>query len=372
MLLQRSLEHDSRVQREAAALRAAGYQVAILEIAPTGDLPEFDRREVRAWRGAAERARSLRVHQAVVTLAYVAAILRLRPRIVHAHDVATLLPGLVGARLVGAALVYDSHELASGVAYRHGLFARIVTAIERVAIRRAARVITVSDSIADRLLTMYGLTRRPVVVRNFCALARLGETDPPGGLRQYVGLDDEPLILHQGAAAPQRGCDALVRAMANVPGAHLVFLGTAEPGFDEELRALTRSVGVAERVHFVAGVPLDGLLRYTREADVGVTLFESTCENYRLTIPNKLFEYVAAGLPVVGSAQREVERLIRDHGIGWIVDPSDVGALAAALRRSLGQTDAPELRARLRAADHAFSWPEESRRLTDAYRTLEA
>ena len=84
-------------------------------------------------------------------LGFVAAVVRHRTKLVHAHDVATLPPGLLGARLVRGSLIYDSHELASGVAYRRGLVAHLVTAIERIGIRRAACVMTVSDAIADRL-----------------------------------------------------------------------------------------------------------------------------------------------------------------------------------------------------------------------------
>jgi len=127
-----------------------------------------------------------------------------------------------------------------------------------------------------------------------------------------------------------------------------------------------------ERVHFIPSVPLDRLLAHTREADLGVTLFESTCENYRLTIPNKLFEYVAAGVPVLGSSQPEVERLILDHRIGWTVDPASVAAVAAGLRRALAESRDPALCMRVRAADAEFSWDREQRRLVGAYRTLQA
>ncbi len=371
MLLHRSLEHDSRVQREAAALDAAGRSVTILELAPTGELPGFDRRRVGGRSTAGRRGATLRLRQIGVMLSFLAAIVRLRPRVVHAHDAAMLLPGLLGARLTGAALVYDAHELASGVAYRRGLLARLVIAIERIGIRRAACVITVSDSIADRLASSYGLARRPVVLRNLCALRRPTDSEPPGGLRAKAGVNGQPLVLHQGAAAPSRGCTELVRAMAEVPGAHLAFLGTAEPAFRASLAALAREVGVADRVHFVEEVPLGELLMHTREADLGVTLFEASCENYRLTIPNKLFEYVAAGVPVLGSAHPEVERLIAGHGIGSTVDPTSPAAIASELRRGLAESRDPALRQRVRAADRAFDWGAEARRLLDAYAALE-
>lgn len=370
MLLHRSLEHDSRVRREAVALTSAGYRVTILEAGPTGCLPGFNRRAVRAKPVGNSSGVELRLRQVVLMASFLAAIVRQRPTVVHAHDVAMLLPGLAGARVTGAALVYDSHELASGVAYRRGLLARSVTAIERIGIRRAARVLTVSESIAERLQSLHRLKGRPVVLRNFCALPRPRDEDPVGGLRERIGIHAHPLILHQGAAAPQRGCQNLIRAMAEVPGAHLAFLGTAESDFRAELENVARAAGVAGRVHFVPSVPVEEMLRHTREADLGVTLFESTCENYRLTIPNKLFEYVAAGLPVVGSNQPEVEQLILEHGLGWTVDPASASAVAAALRHGLAQSHDTALRERIRTADTQFSWDDEAHRLIDAYQAL--
>jgi len=248
----------------------------------------------------------------------------------------------------------------------------LATAIERIGIRRATRVLTVSESIAQRLQTLHRLTVRPVVLRNFCALPRPRDEDPVGGLRERIGIDAHPLILHQGAAAPQRGCQNLIRAMADVPGTHLAFLGTTEDDFRSELAKLAREAGVAHRVHFVPSVPLEEMLGHTREADLGVSLFESTCENYRLTIPNKLFEYVAAGVPVVGSNQPEVEQLILEHGLGWTVDPASASAVAAALRRGLAQSTDPTLRERIRAADARFGWDDEAQLLLGVYKTLDA
>jgi hypothetical protein len=182
-------------------------------------------------------------------LSFLAAVVRLRPRVVHAHDAAVPLPGLLGARLTGASLVYDSHELASGVAYRRGLLARIVTTIERIGIRRAAAVITVSDSIADRLHSSYRLARRPVVLRNLCALRRPEDADPPGGVRTMIGIDGT-------TARPAPGRS---RPVARVPGAH--------PGDGG-------GAGSSPRVPRDGGAGIPHMLAYTREADVGVTLFE--------------------------------------------------------------------------------------------------
>jgi glycosyltransferase involved in cell wall biosynthesis len=369
MLLQRTVEHDSRVRREAAALAEAGHDVILLEHDPTGPgIPGVVRRPV--LRGAAWRRVPRRVRLAALTGAFAVAAVRERPDAVHAHDVAMLPSGLVAARLARARLVYDSHELASGVLYRGPLLARVAAAIERVAIPRCDALVTVSDAIAERLAARHPRGPRPVVLRNVCGLPRPLEGAPPAGLRDRLGLDEQvPLVLFQGAAAPGRGGESAIEALTAAPGAHLVFLGDPEPGFGGELAALADRAGVADRVHFLPSVPLDRLLEHTREADVGLILYDGTSENLALTLPNKLFELLAAGVPALVAAGSETGRVVREHGVGWTVDASDAAAVTAGLQRALAECRDPALLARVRAADAAFDWQHERERLLAVFAT---
>jgi glycosyltransferase involved in cell wall biosynthesis len=278
-----------------------------------------------------------------------------------------LVPALLARRRSGARLVYDTHELASGVAYRRGLRSRLAVAVERVGATRAAAVITVSDAIAERLHASYALARRPQVVMNACALER---PRADGGLRRRLELDGAPLILYQGWVAPKRGCESLVAAMRGVPGAHLALLGDGEEDYISRLRELAARSGVAGRVHFAGAVPLAELLEHTREADVGMALFEPECENYRLTLPNKLFEYLAAGVPVVASEGTEVGRVVAEARVGWTADPARSETVAAALRAALEARGDAALRERVRALDARFAWHREREGLLEVYAAL--
>jgi glycosyltransferase involved in cell wall biosynthesis len=373
MLLHKSVAHDSRVRREARALVDAGHEVMVLELAPVdrGELDGFARRSVqpRPW---VRRTLPYHPYRAVCLLGFVAAVVRARPDVVHAHDAAMLLPGLAGARLTGARLVYDSHELATGVPYRERFWAWFVAAVERVGVPRADAVITVSDGIARRLQERYRLRERPAVVRNACDLPAPDPAVAPGALRRLAGVPDgEPLILHQGAAALDRGCETLVRAVARLERGHVVFLGDGDPGYAERLSEIARAEGVAERVHQVGSVPPERLLTYTRDADVGVSLLQDTCENHRLALPNKVFEYLAAGVPVVVSDLPEVGELVRRPGVGWPVRPAAPESVADGLGLALnGGGDAA--RAPIRRAAFELSWERERERLTAVYNRFPA
>ena len=368
MLLHRTVVHDSRVRREAGALVAAGHEVVLVELAEIEDVPIPEGfRRLSVLPPAAVRRLPTVLYRLVFFWWFVRGVLRVRPDVVHAHDAAMLLPGLAAARLAGARLVYDSHELATGVPYRDRAWSWFVSAIERIGAPRADAVITVSGSIAERLRSAYRLRERPALVRN------VPDLDPPdperrGALRARLGIDGAPLVLHQGAAAGGRGCGTLIRAMAHLdPGVQLAFLGQAEDGFGRELAAIAGEAGVEDRVHFLASVPLDGLLSFTADADVGVTLLENTCENHRLALPNKLFEYVAAGVPVVASRLPEMERVVSHYGVGWTADPSDPKSVATAIGRALDAAGTGALRPGLERAARELRWDVEKGALLAVY-----
>ncbi len=291
-----------------------------------------------------------------------------RPDVVHANDIATLIPGYLAARTSRAKLVYDTHEYAVGVPYRKAVWAWLAATLERLLIGRCDAVITVSDGIAERLQERYGLKERPTVVRNVPDLPPPGEAPD---LREEMGIGSAPLVLHQGAVAEGRGGGNLVRAVAEMDSAHLLFLG-ADGAFAEGLRELGRSAGVDGRLHFHPPVQLNELLSYTTQADVGVSLLEDTCENHRLALPNKLFEYLAADLPVVVSDLPEMRRLVTERRVGWFTDSGDPADIARVLAEALESRDDPALHERIRAAAAELSWPHERTRLTGLYAKLAA
>ncbi len=369
MLLHKSVEFDSRVRREAAALAASGHDVCVVELAPVppaaATLDGFRRRSCLppAWM----RRLPFRLYRLAFLYSFVRAAAKTSPEIVHAHDAAMLLPGIAAARLTGARLVYDSHELATGVPYRERFWAWLVGTIERAIVPRCSAVITVSDGIADRLRDRYGLARPPTVVRNVSALSVTG----PGHLRRRLGLEaGVPLVLHQGAPAASRGSEVLLAAVALLPDVQLVFLGDPEPADGRRLSSEIARRGLAGRVTILPSVPLWELLANTAEADVGVTLLQANCDNHRLALPNKLFEYIAAGVPVVASALPEVKRLVDAYGIGWCVAPDDPAAVAAALTRALQAGGDRALRERLARAGRDLTWSREQTRLLELYARL--
>jgi glycosyltransferase involved in cell wall biosynthesis len=371
MLLHKDVSHDARVRREASSLAEAGHEVTVVHLPPPASTTvagsAYALAPATLRRGRERLPHALRLAIEAARLSRGAALPR--PDVVHAHDAAMLLPGLLAARRAGAQLVYDSHELATGVPYRRGAWSTLVATLERVGAPRADAVIAVSDGIAARLQSRYRLRTPPTVIRNVPDLPPSGARPAPD-LRRTLGTGEAPLILHQGAVAAGRGCETLLGALALLPEAHLLFLG-AEGPYAERLRGVASEKGVGARTHWMEPVALEALLSHTAQADVGVSLLEDSCENHRLALPNKLFEYIAAGLPVVVSDLPEAARLVRAREIGWCADPADPESVAVALRAALAHGGDADLRRRLGEAASELTWEREQQRLLAVYERLE-
>ncbi|RME51437.1 MAG: glycosyltransferase, partial [Caldilineae bacterium] len=209
---------------------------------------------------------------------------------------------------------------------------------------------------------LYGIPR-PTVVRN-CPPRQ----SPPRSdlLRRKLGIPpDRKIVLYQGAVSAGRGLETMAAAVRQIPDVAGVVLGSG--ALLENYRAQV-AAGEWPRMHLPGKVPLAELPAHTASADVGLALIQNTCRSYYFALPNKLFEYMQAGIPVVGSDLPEIARVIREYDVGEVTDPDDPVAVAAALRRLL---DDPERYARARAntarAAEVLNWEGESVKLVNLY-----
>ena len=414
MFLYSELRHDSRVEREARALVQEGWSLRI--IAANDPASHRQAEEAHEWRDGYEIVRvdrtplPARLAVRAVAAGAPAAAARngaspaapasprpgveaaLLPwRVSHrwldhrkyvrgavaearraaadlwiCHDLSTLAAGAAARRELGGALLYDSHELwldrskvPGEIPPERWRWQRM----ERALIGRADVTVTVCDSIADTLAQRYAIAR-PAVVRN---VPERPADDSRRDLRARAGIErDGPLVLHLGGQMRGRGIETLIGAMPALPNAELVLLGSSAPGMRAELEALAARLGVTDRVHFVAAVPTAEVLGYARSADVGVAPIQNEGLNHLYSLPNKLFEYLNAGLPVVTSNFPEMARIVAEHRVGETFAAADPDDLARALRSVLAPGRREELAANARAAAEELSWERERDRFLAA------
>jgi glycosyltransferase involved in cell wall biosynthesis len=296
----------------------------------------------------------------------------------HGHDL-TGLPAAARAQAAhGGALVYDSHEsfMDSGSNVRRPRWAKwILRRFERRQARNAVALVTVNRSLGDLLGSRLQIPR-VVVVYNTPARWE-APSEPEDLLRGAAELPPgTPVALYHGAFSPHRGLEELAEAIL-VPGmgaVHAVFLGYGS--LEDKLRGMAADPRFEGRLHVLKAVPPDVLPAWVASADVGVMAIQASTLNHRLSSPNKLFESISTGLPVVVSNFVEMRRIVLDDPdgpLGAVCDPADPASIAAAIRSilDLDPVARADLRARcLRAAHNRWNWETESAKLVALYASL--
>lgn len=257
-------------------------------------------------------------------------------RLYHASDLFALPALAQRAAKYSGRLTFDSREIYPQVGATAGKpwASAFWALIERRYISRADAVFTVNESISDLLAERHAI-ERPIVVPNIPLPSPSGSSDY---LRRWIGAaDEEPILLLQGYLKPGRGCELILKVMPMVDGVHLVFLG--EGPLRDGLRSEVRRLDLGGRVHFHDLVPPRDLLDITASADLGICLIEPLTESLRLSLPNKLFEYLRAGVPVLGSPLPEIEAVIRQFDVGIVAKELTPEAVAASVQEALSDRD---------------------------------
>jgi glycosyltransferase involved in cell wall biosynthesis len=376
MAVRNAFTNDSRVEKEAATLRDAGYRVTVVADAGT-TLPAREVVKgisiVRVPRtgpripGVRFVAHEIRLSRVLASLA---------PSVLHAHDSNTLWAVARAARGRRVPFVYDAHDLWLGRPRRgrsrvyFALNQIYYAALERLLVPRSAVTITVSPPIAEHLRKRYRL-RDVRLVPNYPERDDRLEVREVGTLTGGERLDaTRPVILYLGGLMEGRGLEALVDSIGLVPDAQLVLLG--DGALSTELRERAARGRAAERVHILPPVPTDDVISYTASADVGVSPIVPSCLNYRYSLPNKLFQYMAAGIPVVASDFPQVREVVVGSGAGLVVDTRRPEAIASALNQILADRAAARLMGeRGRAAiEERYNWSVSAAALLAAYERI--
>jgi glycogen synthase len=376
MFVHNAVTNDARVTKEASSLAAHGWKVVVVGVS----LNEKQQPEVemvsgfkivrvmpRFLRNALPGTFGKLVRLTVAVPMIIAQLRRARARIYHGNDFIGLLLIFV-AGIWRRPVVYDSHELFFDQ-YPPGLFVyplkyiiRLMRPLEKILARRAAAVITVNDSIADVLAKNLGILR-PVVLWNAVELRTLEPAKP------VPRRDGQKLVGHSGTIAHSRHLAELVVALKHLPDeVGLVFVGDGP--LRKALFAQADSLGLLERVSQVSPVTPNNIPTTLGVVDVAVILNDYTQLSYLLSLPNKLFEAVAAGVPVVSSPNPEIAALLHRYDIGVTCEPNDPADIARAIQTVLQPENQTRFRENALRARAALNWEAEECKLVTLYEKL--
>jgi len=336
------IEIDARINKVARSMAESGYEVTIIAWDLTLRKPPSEKVCPGVSYRWVDYIYPLSLHRYYQD-AFVMAGLRETFDYVHANDLTTLLSAWLLSKLRNVPLIYDSHEIWSeNVFYDRNLkkyiphrawIRWILKHLEKRLLPDADIFLTVSYGICVWFKDQYNLKKLPLLLPNYPELNLL-EPHMDSSLRVRCGLSqDKFLILYLGGVNPARNIESVIESLQYLPD-ECVFIiqGPGINVYGKDYVRLASSLGVQHRVFCLSGVGRNEVVAAAQSADCGVLMLQNLCLNFYFYYPNKLFEYMLAGLPVGVSNFPTVSELVNTEQCGVTFDPHDPKDIASALR----------------------------------------
>jgi glycosyltransferase involved in cell wall biosynthesis len=363
VLVSNDLATDQRVQKVCKSLVSMGYSPflmgRVLPNSPKMPTLNFEYSRSRLWFNAGPlfyMELNIRIFFRLLFMKYDG---------IHSNDLDTLLPSFLVSRIRSKRLVYDTHEYFTGVPelVNRPSVRKVWRFIESSIFPKLKHVYTVNDSIADLYEDDYGI--RPLVMRN---IPEIKEVQVKTKSRTDFGLSETSfiLILQGSGINVHRGAEEAVEMMRYLPECLLVIAGSGD--VIEQLKLMAKEDELKDKIMFFPRMPYHEMMEITRCCDVGLTLDKDTNINYKFSLPNKLFDYIHAGIPVLASDLPEVRKIIEDYNVGLISsnhEPKQLAEIIQNLRKN--QELYLELKSNCLSAQPFLTWALESKVLKEAY-----
>lgn len=282
--------------------------------------------------------------------------------ILLANDLDALLPNYLVSKIKGLDLVFDSHEIFSELPSLSSrkLKKKIWKTLEKLIVPDIRHFYTVSKGYADWFENEY--RNRPEIIMN----VPLMNPDLDSGLNIDLPRirPDEKVLIYQGVINFSRGIDRMIEAMRFVENAQLWIIGIGPK--KKEFEELTSHLNLNGKVRFLGQVQPSQLKLITRKADLGLSLEEDYGISYRYALPNKVFDYIHAGIPVLGTYLPEIRQTIETYGIGKAILNHAPEHIAEMIRKMLEEGKEPYIE-NLKKAAEVFNWQNEEKKLEEIY-----
>lgn len=364
-----NFKNDSRVLKEALSLTGAGHEVTIQAYHDEG----LSEREVvsgvnvQRMKLVSKILPKARVVQLFKYIEFVirAAVNQRHQKIFHCNDLNALPVAFLVKKVFrkDIKIVYDAHEYETETNGLKGLEKTLTKWVERFLINYCDQVITVSDSIANEYSRLYEIPK-PALVLN---APYLQSVDKQNRFREKFGIsEDKVIFLYQGGLFKGRGVETVIDAFKSIKidNAVVVFMGYGP------LESYVKNASNQySNVYFHEAVSPTVLLNYTASADFGICMIEDTSLSYRYCLPNKMFEYVMAGLPIIASNLYEMRRFVEECEVGVIASQNTANGLVEAIEAA-SQINLDLLASNIEVTKQVFNWEQQEKVLLDVYSSL--
>ena len=294
-------------------------------------------------------------------------LLFLKKDILLSNDLDTLLPNFLISKLFNKKLVYDSHELYTEVGeliYRPRV-QKVWLSIEKWIFPKLKNVYTVNDSIANFYHNKYGVVVN--IVRNIAPKLQNKSVDL--AFAKKTKGDKKMLILQGSGINPDRGAEEAIQMMSYLDNTMLYIIGGGD--VFEKLKSLVKSLQLYEKVIIKDKMPYDELMEYTKIADLGLSLDKATNLNYEFSLPNKVFDYIQAEIPLLVSNRKEVASLVAENNVGWIIKDVEPKKLAEKVNQIFkDDNDYAIKKQNLKQSYEKYYWEKEAENLKEIFNGL--
>jgi glycosyltransferase involved in cell wall biosynthesis len=365
-----NFKNDSRVLKENISLQKAGYDVNVVALHEE-PLREFDEIQGITVHRVKLKSRGWSKNKTVQLLKYFEYVYRVVKQhknsdIMHCNDLNALPVGVIIKKFFNkkVKIVYDAHEFEINDTPNESKYKiKIKYLIEKFLIKYADKVITVSDSIANEYAKMYNISK-PALVLNTPPYNKIEKKNI---FRETLGIkEEETIFLYQGGLSKGRGIEILLDTFKQIDDGKsvIVFMGygTLERLIQETSKGYSN-------IYFHKAVLPEILLDYTSSADFGILFYENNCLNHEYCSPNKMFEYLMAGIPVIVSNLYEMKRLVESNEIGTVAKENTPDGLKAAIEEAV-KLDKEKLKNNIKKLKTIYNWEEQEKVLLDIYKEL--
>ena len=287
--------------------------------------------------------------------------------IFHANDLDTLLANYLAAKIRRKPIVYDSHEYFTGVPeiQNKKLVKKTWLTIERWIFPKLKYIFTVNQSIAKLYKEEYDKDLQ--ILRNIPHKLQLKTLKSKSELNIP---EDKDIIITQGAGINiDRGIEETVEAMQYLENVCLMIIGNGD--VIPKLKKRVLELKLENSIIFKGRMPYHEMIQYTQHAQLGLTLDKDTNINYKFSLPNKLFDYIHAGIPILATRIIEVEKIIKKYNIGLFIDNHEPKHIAKQIRSALNNEKLKaKWRLNINLAANELHWGFEEKLLKEMYKKI--
>jgi len=318
------------------------------------------------------------LNRCISVLLWALFIKKIKPTIISGHDLSGLTIGWIYSLIAKnkPKLLYDSHEFEIGRnAERNVLVRAAIKAFEGFLVKRCDYSIVVNDSIADELVNIYKLRNRPLVVRNIPEYWNLDEnivSMQRTEFRNYFEAnDDDFIIMYHGMITKGRGIEKTIELLSINKKLHLIILGSGIESYIEELKNIVKKSGLNDRIMFLNAVPNSELWKYVAAVDLGMIIIPAVSKSYYYMLPNKLFENVQSGTPVLCSNFPTIKSVVTNCNLGLCCDPNNLFEINNCIEELRTNKDLyMNIKESVLCQKEFLCWEKESKILRDAYERI--